>query len=111
MQVPSGDHAKAVTPVGVLKQVEHLFAGGPFPDVGTALAVPGEDLGAVRRPGQRVDRAVMPGQSDARSLDGTHQTVSRKHLNLYVQEFVFQYNHLREPIVPLPIALAAAPVR
>jgi transposase-like protein len=39
-----------------------------------------------------------------RSLDGTYHSVSPKYLQLYVNEFVYRYNHRLEPIFPLLLA-------
>lgn len=42
-----------------------------------------------------------------RSLDGTYHSVSPKHLQLYVNEFVYRYNHRNVPIYPLLMVAAA----
>lgn len=44
-----------------------------------------------------------------RSLDGTYHTVSPKYLQLYVNEFVYRYNH-RGVIYPLLLEAASKPV-
>lgn len=45
-----------------------------------------------------------------RSIDGTYHCVSPKHLQLYVNEFVYRYNYRNAPIFPALIGLAAKPV-
>ncbi len=42
-----------------------------------------------------------------RSIDGTYHCVSPKHLQLYVNEFVYRYNLRNEPIFPALIAQAS----
>lgn len=45
-----------------------------------------------------------------RSLDGTYHSVSPKYLQLYVNEFVYRYNHRDVPAFPALIQAAARPV-
>lgn len=45
-----------------------------------------------------------------RSIDGTYHCVSPKHLQLYVDEFVYRYNLRNAPVFPALIALACLPV-
>lgn len=42
-----------------------------------------------------------------RSIDGTHHRVSSKHLQLYVDEAVFRYNHRNQTVYPLLLELAS----
>jgi transposase len=42
-----------------------------------------------------------------RSLDGTYHSVSPKYLQLYVNEFVYRYNHRDEAIYPMLMVAAA----
>lgn len=42
-----------------------------------------------------------------RSIDGTYHSVSKKHLQSYVNEFAYRYNHRNELIFPLLVAKAA----
>lgn len=44
-----------------------------------------------------------------RSIDGTYHCVSPKHLQLYVDEFVYRYNLRNAPVFPALIAQAAKP--
>jgi transposase len=45
------------------------------------------------------------------SLNGTHRWVSKKHLQFYVNEFVWKYNHRKQPqLYPLLVEAAAQPV-
>lgn len=46
-----------------------------------------------------------------RSIDGTYHCVSPKYLQLYVNEFVYRYNHRQAPVFPVLIAAAARRVR
>lgn len=46
-----------------------------------------------------------------RSIDGTYHCVSRKYLQLYLNEFVYRYNHRAAPVFPVLIATAARRVR
>lgn len=46
-----------------------------------------------------------------RSIDGTYHCVSRKYLQLYLNEFVYRYNYRQQPVFPVLIALAARRVR
>lgn len=46
-----------------------------------------------------------------RSLDGTYHSVSPKYLQLYVNEFVYRYNHRYVAAFPAMMAVAAKPVR
>jgi transposase-like protein len=46
-----------------------------------------------------------------RSLDGTYHCVSPKYLQLYVNEFVYRYNHRHVSAVPLLLAKAGQTVR
>ena len=46
-----------------------------------------------------------------RSLDGTYHSVSPKYLQLYVNEFVYRYNHRHVAVVPVLVAEAAQRVR
>lgn len=46
-----------------------------------------------------------------RSIDGTYHCVSPKYLQLYVNEFVYRYNHRRSPVFPVLIAAAARRVK
>lgn len=46
-----------------------------------------------------------------RSLDGTYHCVSPKYLQLYVNEFVFRYNHRQQAAFPVLAAAAARRVR
>lgn len=46
-----------------------------------------------------------------RSVDGTYHCVSRKYLQLYLNEFVYRYNHRQAPVFPTLIATAAQRVR
>lgn len=39
-----------------------------------------------------------------RSIDGTYHAVSSKHLQFYLDQFVFLYSHRSEPIYPLLFA-------
>lgn len=41
-----------------------------------------------------------------RSIDGTYHCVSPQYLQLYLNEFVYRYNHRRAPVFPQLIALA-----
>jgi transposase-like protein len=43
-------------------------------------------------------------------LDGTHRSVSKRWLHLYVNEAVWKYNHRKEQLCPLLISAAAQPV-
>jgi transposase-like protein len=45
-----------------------------------------------------------------RSLDGTYHCVSPKYLQLYVNEFVYRYNHRNVAAFPALIQVAAQPV-
>lgn len=45
-----------------------------------------------------------------RSIDGTYHCVSPKHLQLYVDEFVYRYNLRNAPVFPALIAQACLPV-
>lgn len=45
-----------------------------------------------------------------RSISGTHHSVSPKHLQSYVNEFVYRYNYRDEQIFPLMVATAAKPI-
>lgn len=45
-----------------------------------------------------------------RSIDGTYHSVSRKYLQLYVDEFVFRYNLRGAVVYPVLLELAAKPV-
>lgn len=45
-----------------------------------------------------------------RSISGTHHAVSPKHLQAYVDEFVYRYNYREEQIFPLMVLAAAKPV-
>jgi transposase-like protein len=45
-----------------------------------------------------------------RSLDGTYHAVSPKYLQLYLNQFVFQYNYRDVPICPLLLEQAVKPV-
>lgn len=44
-----------------------------------------------------------------RGFHGTYHSVSKQHLNLYVQEFVYRYNHRQEPIAPVLLAKVGKP--
>ena len=46
-----------------------------------------------------------------RSVDGTYHCVSRKYLQLYLNEFVYRYNHRTVPVFPVLIATAARRVQ
>lgn len=46
-----------------------------------------------------------------RSIDGTYHCVSRKYLQLYLNEFVYRYNYRQQPVFPVLIASAARRVR
>jgi transposase len=46
-----------------------------------------------------------------RSIDGTYHCVSAKYLQLYLNEFVYRYNHRKSPVFPGLIASAARRVR
>jgi transposase len=46
-----------------------------------------------------------------RSIDGTYHCVSAKYLQLYLNEFVYRYNHRESPVFPGLIASAARRVR
>ena len=46
-----------------------------------------------------------------RSIDGTYHCVSAKYLQLYLNEFVYRYNHWKSPVFPGLIASAARRVR
>jgi transposase len=46
-----------------------------------------------------------------RSLDGTYHSVSPKYLQLYVNEFVYRYNHRHVAAFPAMMEVAAKPVR
>lgn len=46
-----------------------------------------------------------------RSIDGTYHCVSAKYLQLYLNEFVYRYNHRKNPVFPVLIASAARRVR
>lgn len=46
-----------------------------------------------------------------RSIDGTYHCVSRKYLQLYLNEFVYRYNHRTAPVFPVLIATAARRVK
>lgn len=46
-----------------------------------------------------------------RSIDGTYHCVSPKYLQLYVNEFVYRYNHRQAPVFPVLIAAAARRVK
>ncbi len=46
-----------------------------------------------------------------RSIDGTYHCVSRKYLQLYLNEFVYRYNHRQAPVFPVLIASASRRVR
>lgn len=46
-----------------------------------------------------------------RSLDGTYHCVSPKYLQLYVNEFVYRYNHRHVSVVPFLLAKAGQTVR
>jgi len=46
-----------------------------------------------------------------RSMDGTYQRVSRKYLQLYLNEFVYRYNYRAVPVFPVLIASAARRVQ
>jgi hypothetical protein len=41
------------------------------------------------------------------SIGGTHIWVSRKHLNKYIDEFAFRYNHRHQPTSMFDAALAS----
>lgn len=45
-----------------------------------------------------------------RSIDGTYHCVSPKHLQLYVNEFVYRYNLRNAPVFPALIAQACLPI-
>jgi len=45
-----------------------------------------------------------------RSISGTYHSVSPKHLQSYVNEFVYRYNYRDEQIFPLMVATAAKPI-
>ena len=42
-----------------------------------------------------------------RSIDGTYHCVSAKYLQLYLNEFVYRYNHRQNPVFPVLIQAAA----
>jgi transposase-like protein len=46
-----------------------------------------------------------------RSMDGTYHCVSRKYLQLYLNEFVYRYNYRTVPVFPILIASAGRRVR
>lgn len=46
-----------------------------------------------------------------RSIDGTYHCVSAKYLQLYLNEFVYRYNHRKSPVFSVLIASAARRVR
>ncbi len=46
-----------------------------------------------------------------RSIDGTYHCVSAKYLQLYLNEFVYRYNHRQSPVFPILIEAAARRVR
>ena len=46
-----------------------------------------------------------------RSIDGTYHCVSPKYLQLYLNEFVYRYNHRQYPVFPVLIASASRRVR
>ena len=46
-----------------------------------------------------------------RSIDGTYHCVSAKYLQLYLNEFVYRYNHRKAPVFPALISSAARRVR
>lgn len=46
-----------------------------------------------------------------RSIDGTYHCISAKYLQLYLNEFVYRYNHRKNPVFPVLIASAARRVR
>jgi len=46
-----------------------------------------------------------------RSIDGTYHCVSRKYLQLYLNEFVYRYNHRQQPVFFVLTATAARRVR
>lgn len=46
-----------------------------------------------------------------RSVDGTYHCVSAKYLQLYLNEFVYRYNHRKNPVLPVLIASAVRRVR
>jgi transposase len=46
-----------------------------------------------------------------RSIDGTYHCVSPKYLQSYVNEFVYRYNHRKQPVFPVLIASASRRVR
>jgi transposase len=46
-----------------------------------------------------------------RSLDGTHHSVSRQHLQSYVDEFVFRYNLRGEAVYPVLLERASKPLK
>lgn len=45
-----------------------------------------------------------------RSIDGTYHAVSPKHLQLYLNEFVFRYNHRHVPVLPYLLQLVVTRV-
>lgn len=46
-----------------------------------------------------------------RSIDGTYHCLSPKYLQLYVNEFVYRYNHRQAPVFPVLVAAAARRVK
>lgn len=46
-----------------------------------------------------------------RSIDGTYHCVSAKYLQLYLNEFVYRYNHRQQPVFPVLIEAAARRVQ
>lgn len=46
-----------------------------------------------------------------RSIDGTYHCISAKYLQLYLNEFVYRYNHRQSPVFPELIASAARRVQ
>ena len=46
-----------------------------------------------------------------RSIDGTYHCISAKYLQLYLNEFVYRYNHRQRPVFPELIASAARRVQ
>jgi transposase-like protein len=46
-----------------------------------------------------------------RSIDGTYHSVSPKYLQLYVNEFVYRYNHRHVAAFPAMMEVAAKPIR
>jgi transposase-like protein len=45
-----------------------------------------------------------------RSINGTHHAISKKYLQLYVDEFVYRYNYRGQALFPLMLATAVKPV-